>query len=263
MKVKELFAKLDKDDIIRAFRHLYNVFPEYEMDRLTTEEIVAWDKRFEEAAKNLIDDICNMDDYTAEEDFAVFVVQLESEVYDNKSKKDYDTFIIQERELKEKAGGDFELWDYDGMVYISNYAYDMSPLEEIANYRIAEQSIEECSALTCAVVIFDEIIFFGMNKDSRKRNIEEVEADLIRADEEAAHTKGIPAEEVFKELRQEFMDSLTDEDDRKYYELKDAFQEETREIEQRWWRKTFERNHEKKKNHIKAEWQRLYGIEKE
>lgn len=260
MKVKELFMNLDKEDIIRAYRLMFDIIPSYEQVRYTIPELIKADKKFDEKARKLIDDIIAAETPNVpDDDMVIFVIQLASDDYDDKTKKCFHSMALYENEFRKKAGKDFEVWTSDGEESISHYAYEMETLERIANFRIADQSVEECSAVVCAAVIFNEITFHGYDKERRQENIEKLKKELRESLDEIDESKTIPAEEFFEKIHRDLLDSIKDEDMRRHYELEHEFKKSVEDIEDRWRSQIMEDNHQKVIKHIKAEWNRMYG----
>lgn len=260
MRVKELFMNIDKEDILRAYRLMFDIIPSYEQVRYTIPELIKADKKFDEKARKLIDDIINAEKPNVpNEDMAIFVIQFASDEYDDKTKKSFHSMALYENEFQEKAGKEFQVWTGDGEKTISHYAYDMKTLEEIANYRIADQSVEECSAVVCAAVIFNEITFHGYDKECRQENIEKLKKELRESLDEIDESKAVPAEQVFEKHYCNLLDSIEDEDERRHYELEYEFQKAVKDIESKWRSRVVEDNHKKLIKHIKAEWNSMYG----
>ena len=259
-KVKELFLNLDKEDIIKAYRLMFDIIPSYEQVSYTIPELIKADKKFDEKARILIDDIIVAEKPNVpDDDMVIFVIQLASEDYDDKTKKSFHSMALYENEFREKAGKDFQVWASDGEETISHYAYDMETLERIANFRIADQSVEECSAVVCAAVIFNEITFHGYDKERRQENIEKLKKELRESLDEIDESKTISAEEFFEKMHRDLLDSIEDEDERRYYELEHDFEKSVEDIKRKWRSQIMETNHQKVIKHIKAEWNRIYG----
>ena len=270
MKVKELFARLDKDDILRAYRFIYGVFEDYELAGYTIPELIKFDKNFDKKAGKLIDEIINVKETpSSDRDMVIFVIRVPSDNVEDPGEKNFESMIVFEKEFREKAGKDFQMLTTKdgGKAFLSSYCYDTETLETIGNYRIADQSIEECSAVVCAAEIFMNVRFFGFDDKTRQKNIKE-ELDIIqeRLDNiNKGKEKCVPMDIAFAKMEKRHNDILIVEDDdsRQYWKLKNKFdrefKENVRDIEQRLLSKFFESKHQKQIDHIKAEWNRVYG----
>lgn len=260
MKVKELFEKVPKEYILRAYRIMFEMNSSSDKIKYSIPELIAYDKLFDERAIRFIDAIIHIGEPEKEEkDKVIFVVQLTSDDYEEKDQKYFTSGLVFEDEFCAKAAKDFTVWGREGENNLTWYAYEMDGLESIANCYIADQSIEECSAVVCAAEILNEMTFYGFDREYRQENIDKLKSDLDKAMEEVDGGKFIPADDFLKEMHRDRLASLKDNDEKRYYELKREFRKAVMDIELRWHRKIGDINHQKLINHIKAEWNRRYG----
>ena len=223
MKVKELFAKVKKEDILRAYRIMFELNSSSDKAKYSVPELVAYDKSFDEMAGKFIDAVVNVGESEVLKNMVIFVTQFSSEDYEEKNQKYFSSGAVYENEFRDKAGKDFTVWRHNGENNLTLYAYEMDSLESIANYRIAEQSIEDCSAVVCATEIFNEMIFHGLDKECRQDSIDKLKLDLDKAMGEVDEGKFISSDDLFTKMYQEELQSLKDEDERRHYELEHEY----------------------------------------
>ena len=60
-------------------------------------------------------------------------------------------------------------------------------------------------------------------------------------------------------MHRDLLDSIEDEDERRYYELEHDFEKSVEDIKRKWRSQIMKNNHQKVIKHIKAEWNRMYG----
>ena len=269
MKVKELFARLDKDDILRASRLIFgDNIGYYEKFGRSIPELIKEDNLYDRATEKLIDAIVNVGETApSNEDMVIFVTQLASDDFDDKCEKYFHSMGLLENEFHEKAGKDFQLWTrINGKEPIHHYCYDCYSLEVIGNYRIADQSIAEYSAEACAAVILDNITRYGYDEETRLKNIEEERLIIEGRLEKIKNMKSSEVrslEDFEKEIQSEkFFHPKKDDDEELYNELKDRFDKDVEDIKDRWRSKVIESNHQKLIANVKAEWERMYGGKK-
>jgi len=269
MKVKELFARLDKDDILSASRLIFgDNFADYEKACRPIPELVKKDKLYDRATEKLIDAIVNVkENVPSDEDMVIFVTQLASDDFDDKYKKNFHSMGLIENEFREKAGKDFQLWTHiDGKETISHYCYDCYPLEVIGNYRIADQSIAECSMEACAAVILDNITLYGYDEKTRLKNIEEerliIEERLEEVKNMKTHEVGSLDEPEKEICNKAFVRRKANDDEERYNELKNRFDKDVEDIKYRWLSKVIESNHQKLIANVRTEWERMYDGKK-
>lgn len=126
--------------------------------------------------------------------------------------------------------------------YVETYAYEFCDMDEILGYDVSETCIERWGLLTCAMAIFEELTFNGINsedRDERKAELEQsfAEAEEMMSDPESFAEKCTPADEVFADIRQKIYDSFNSDEERTYHMIQDKYEDmadaELREIEMR------------------------------
>jgi len=258
MKVKELFARLDKDDILRAYRLMFGAFSDHEKATRPILELIEGDKVFDQKVGQLINAVVNVRETApTDKDMVVFVYREISYDYDDPDKKVFCSECFYENEFREKAGKkkNFKV-SPDEKGALCPYSYKTETLEAVGNYRVADQSIKECSAVACAAAILYEITWFGYDEKNRMKNIKEIWDTHKKAHKSTAYSS---VEEFMKAIGAGTFANCKDKDERRYRELKLRFDKDVEDIKSRWTTKVGEKNHRKRVSLIRAEWKRMYG----
>jgi len=262
-----LFARLDKDDILRCYRLFFEIFYDNEKAGYSTAEMVKRDRDFYREVGRLIDDVVNVRDIAPTgKNLVIFVQQCVSEFIDKADRKVFSACAFREDAFREKAGKDFQVCS-DGKEALCPYAYDRETLEVIGNYRVADQSIKKLSAVVCAATILDDITWFGYDEKTRMKNIKE-ENDLLKKLVGKVRGEDVSCSDDDDDASEDDdrdcapPQECKDKDRRRYNELKLRFYKDVEDIEFRWLRKADKRNHRGLVNLIKSEWRRMYGGKK-
>lgn len=191
------------------------------------------------------------------ESYTIFIFYTKA--YCDLDKKDemvFDSFATNDNEVLAVLDKDFHMFCEPDDVTVHNYSYDDASLEELACYKIAEESIEQLGMEVCAAHILAEVFFWGSTPEHRKSRVEETLSELCERCNEANEVeKLVPADKVMAEWREELLSDMTD-DERKYFLLKENFEEEINEIQRRYWAKGREEKLAKSIKAVRVEYER-------
>ena len=166
MTVKELFKKADPTIVFYAYIMLEPVYDEYkEYDVQTKAE------GLEELRNKLLDNIqliVNAKDNINEvEPGTIFVMERKSTEYDRPFESYTEAFLVKDEEVCDKVDKDFTIWNDNGDCITKHYAFDFVPLQTIANYNVAKESVRHMGIETCCAAILNEVCFWGLTESTR------------------------------------------------------------------------------------------------
>lgn len=185
----------------------------------------------------------------------LFVLYEEDgEDYENQQKKRVDSFVIDDREVLSVIDKEFNLRQSDGKQMVSTYAYDHLPMQKLANYKVAQSSLEELGKEICAAEIFMELFYWGLYPADREREVNSLMESINAPDDEK---EWISDEEFEKQMQahKEEMWSQMSEDEKAYDIAKEHFEKETKEIVQRYWKMMNEKIEKQRIAVIRAEYE--------
>lgn len=230
MNVQELFQSIPTSKIVEA--DIWYCPPWESYANYTIEQKLLCVKTVRKKLTKLISTIKNKTNIP-KTGKTVFVISQKSSDYENQNKTEYDTFIVNTEDAKRIIQEEGEAAE---LTKIKQFAYEFNELNEILGFEVAKSSIQDCGSLTVAVIILEEITFFGIEPDNRKERVEEVIEDLNQSVEkiEKGIAKTIPHEEVMESLYQRILDRCKNEDEREYIRLTHEYHEAISPIERRW-----------------------------
>jgi len=236
MKVKELFQKVNKEDMFLSFIRRYDIIESYDHRASVAQEVEIY-KYFKDKLFGFADRITSYEDNTTKD--ILFVIDVPACDFEDKQKRVFEVFLLDKKEYLEKCVKDFTLWS--GTENIKRYALFGLDLENIANIEVANKSIEEYGVEAVCAAISHELQTFEFyeNKKAKKAFFDGL-TKTIKENEEENYKNCKSADEVFKELKKEFAKNLT-EDEKKYFEEQDKFENNISKIKEKWIFEEFKR----------------------
>lgn len=238
MTVKELFKKADPTIIFYAYIMLEPVYDEYkEYDVQTKAE------GLEELKNKLLDNIqliVNAKDNINEiEPCTIFVMERKSTEYDRPFESYTEAFFVKDEEAYDKVDKDFAIWNDNRECRIEHYAFDFEPLQTIANYKIAKESVRHMGIEACCAAILNEICFWGLVESIRIAKIEELK-EAISDNENTRKYEFDNVADLMADLEADLELTDTEKEYRKYYQ---EFKNKVRHIEKAYSDKVSNEDH--------------------
>lgn len=242
MTVKELFKKADPTVIFYAYIMLEPVYDEYkEYDVQTKAE------GLEELKNKLLDNIQlivnSKDNINEVEPSTIFVMERKSTEYDRPFETYTEAFLVKDEEAYDKIDRDFTIWNDNGECRIEHYAFDFEPLQTIANYRIAKESVCHMGIEACCAAILNEISFWGLVESIRIAKIEELKEAIEEAISDNENTRKYEfdnVDDLMADLEADLELTDTQKEYRKYYQ---EFKNKVRHIEKAYSDKVSNEDH--------------------
>ena len=121
-------------------------------------------------------------------------------------------------------------------IYASSYGFELSDWEKTLGYLVADNKLTQDYMTHLLTQYLNEISFFGTDPKKRQKNIDEIHADLDQALKEIERGETIPAEEVSKNLADEYGFPIDEEDDFQDLLKKGIFEAEFKYVRYCHWR---------------------------
>lgn len=228
MNVKELMSKVDVNRVIEAFLLMDFSFSasNYENTFLEKYEALPNLKKVIEDNVHLFAECKpNMDTNPC----TIFIFyNSDEDDFENKKKKSFVSIAVDDDDVFPILDKDFHMFDDEGEARLQYYAYNHISMNEMANYTIAKNSIEQFGKEVCAAHILSEIFFWGLYPEDRENKVKALEERVQRSmDEKYLYTK----KEVHELLDEDFYMS---DDEKLYYEEKQKFEEKTKGVINRY-----------------------------
>ncbi|MCD8069582.1 MAG: hypothetical protein LUE87_12020, partial [Lachnospiraceae bacterium] len=243
MKVQELFCRANFDRVVDAYILMFPPFRDY--DRIPIKEKLARLGRLKQAIRDNCDSFRACVPSLKNESYTIFILELESGLWEDKGKPEFWNFAVRDEELREKAGRNFDQWRNEGEDRLERYGIDMTPMNVLASYEVAGESVSRYGIEACCAVIFFELFWFGYTDEQRAEGIEALKKELDESMEEFERDgkdSGIPAEEFFDQMFEEILNDCENEDERQYMILEREFHHSVEDINRRFGKKVSEHN---------------------
>ena len=248
MTIQELMRQVDADRVTEAFMLVNWIFKSVDYVLTIAEKFKAISK-IRDAIRENIELFRECNPSKSSRGFTVFISEdLEGEDFENKEATSLSCYGVYDDEVMLVLDKDFCLFTDSSEIRLEIYSFDHDDICEMANHVIAKSSIDKLGKELCAAQIFSDMFFWGITPEERKESVDSLTERLKASDDKEEY---VPLEEFEKRLnkmRDELLQNMS-EDERAYDEAKDRFEEETKEIEQRYWKKVVR---EIEKQHIAA-----------
>lgn len=252
MTVQELFTCVDVEDVLHAYLLIDYHFSK-DNDRQTLRQKVEAVNGLREIIINNVNDFKTCTPAEEEHRETLFIMEIPGREYGEDDLKELTGFVVYDDQIEHNLEKDFHLFGDDGELRIEHYGFDMMMVEELAACRIAKESIYKLGAAICASYILSEIFFFGFDKDEREQYINEIYADLDKANQEIENGECVSAEELFEEMKKDLYKDET-EDEFQYRQAKEEFDQKVQDIETRYRKKVTEEIHKQYVDAIRKEY---------
>ena len=247
MTVKELMEQVDANKVTEAFLLTFYLFHHDCYELSISEKFNAISKARELISYN-INLFKSCTPTTDGKKYTIFIMyDQDDEDFENKESKSFSCFAIRDEEAFSALDKNFYLYTGEGETELSHYSFDHEKICDMAAFTIAKSSIDILGKEICVAKILSDMFFWGVYPKDREKNINKLEEKISKPYEES---KGISLEEFeekIKILESEIMEQMT-EDEKLYYEAKERFKEETKDIIRRYRENLYR---ELEKQHIK------------
>jgi hypothetical protein len=253
MTIKELMAQANVNRVTDAFLLLdYNFSAEnFENSFIEKYEAVPkLRKIIEENIRLFAECTANVDTVP----HTIFIIySQDDEDYENKWKKRLSGFAICDEEALPVIDKDFHIFDDEGEARILHYSFDNAPMQEMANYVIAQSSLNEFGKEICVAKILSELFFWGAFPKEREKKINELYESASKPIDKKELVDSKVVEDKMREIEEQLMLNMSD-DEKAYYLAKKRFEEETEDIIKRYWHRVGDEIHKQYIDAIKAEY---------
>lgn len=257
MTVKELMSQVDVNRVVDAFLLLDYHFSEDNYENTFFEKYEAIPKLRKIIEENIrLFRECAPDDNT--DPCTIFIkYNQDRDNYEESWRKTFASFLISDNEILPVIDKDFHLFDDLGEAEVTHYSFDHTPMNEMANYVVAEASIKEIGKEICVAYLLSEMFFWGAFPCDRKMRVDKLNESLNRqiAEEELVTSKEF--HEKMNEWRESLRQQMSD-DEREYSLAKERFEKETEEIRMRYAEKVIDEIHRSYISAIRQEYKNRY-----
>jgi hypothetical protein len=134
-----------------------------------------------------------------------------------------------------------------------HYCFDNVPMQEMANYVIAQSSLDKFGKEICVAKILSELFFWGAFPKEREKKVNELYENVSKPIDEKALVDSKVVEEKMREYEEQLMLNMSD-DEKAYHLAKERFEKETEDIIERYWHKVKDDIHKQYIDAIKEEY---------
>lgn len=194
----------------------------------------------------------NVEVNTKREPHTIFIMEVSTEDYDESWKKKLEGFSIADNDVIPVINKDFRLFDDDGDQRINHYCFDMTPLEDLAGYTIAQSAIEILGSEICAAYIMSVVFRFGLTPIERENNISDLYKQLDESIKSVEEGNLISHEELMEALEIDLFSKST-EDERTYWTAEKVFKEATESIRNKHLKQVYADRHQQYIDEIRRE----------
>lgn len=260
MNVKELMTRVNAERVSDAFLLLDYCFRAENFENTFIEKFQAIPKLKEVIKENIrLFAECTPNDDA--ERYTIFIILTPSDDYEEQHRKELTAFAICDGDALKVVDKDFHIFDNKGEASVPHYGFDDAPIHDMANYTIAQSSLDELGAEICAAKILSELFYWGVLPEQREKNIKELYEQLSKPIDKKEFVDIQTFEEVMRKYDDELMSDMTD-DERIYHDAKKRFEEETEGVVRCHWQKVKEEVHMQYIKAIKEEYRRRKEIRK-
>ena len=242
MNIKELFNKIDKEDVFLSYIRRYNIIEPYD-HRFDVKDEVKIYKLFKKDLFEFIERV-KASEIKNEKTDVLFVIDIIEGDFSDKQKKNYECFTLKQK--------DFLNINENTTIFFENnlnrYSFCFSNVEDINSINIAEESIKQYGMETVCAVICKEMQLFNFGKEEKEKE------EFIESLENITYNEHecVDADVVFDELKKEIRKKL-DKDTRKYFEEEEKFEKNVKDIKDKWYESVYKQNDETMMSFIKKE----------
>ncbi len=228
MTVKELMREVDVERVIDAFLlfdyHIsvenlrdtfiekFNAIPK--LKRIIRENI----RLFAECTPNKDAEL-----------YTIFIISTPNDDYEKQERNDISSFATCDAEVLQVIDKDFHIFDDKGEATISQYSFDEAPMQEMANYTIANSSLKELGKEICAAKILLELFFWGKFPEEREKAVNNLYEHISKPTDKKNLIPDSTFEEVMRKLEKQLLASMSN-DEKAYHLAKKRFEKETEAI---------------------------------
>lgn len=251
MTIKELMAQVDGDRVVDAY-----ILLDYDFSRENYQYSIVEKYKIIPKLRNIIKENirlfseCTSD--VATNLGTIFITyEDDGDDYENQEKKSVESFATDDEEVLNVIDKDFHLLNHEGENIV--YCYDHLPMKELANYVIAQSSLNELGKEICAAKILSDVFYWGLFPEDREKAVNDL---FERANKPLTEEEIKKSEEINEQMRlyeENLMMNMSDEEKR--YDLaKKHFEEETEDIVHRYCHKAYEKIEKRRIDMIKEEY---------
>ena len=246
MNIQELFKNVNPEKVFLSYIRRYDIIESYDHRFEVFQEVEVYEK-FKEDLFDFIK-IVQMAKTDIKTDRTLFVVDLNELDFDDKNKKRFEVFAINNKDIKEKMNKNFSFYgETDNN--IDRIGITFSKIETVAGYEIFEKSLNMYGLEAVAAAICHEMQLFDFGRD--EEGINNFYESLERSEKDIKEGKTIPADEVFKNLKEKLYADIKDNDTLKYFKEQDIFEEKIKDIKEKWMNAKIKENGKKLIDFIK------------
>lgn len=228
MTVKELMREVNVERVIDAFLLLdYNLSVENPHDTFI-EKFNAIPKLKRVIRENIrLFAECTPNNDT--ELYTIFIISTPNDDYEKKGRNDISSFATCDAEVLQVIDKDFHIFGDKGEAKISQHSFDEAPMQEMANYTIANSSLKELGKEICAAKILLKLFFWGKFPEEREKAINHMHEYLDKPVDEKDWVTDITFEEVMRKREERLLAGMS-KSERTYHFAKKRFKKETEAI---------------------------------
>lgn len=162
----------------------------------------------------------------------VFIIYADNEDYENQQRKKFYRFITCDEEVLSVINKNFSVFNNDGEATISHYGFN-APMQEIANYIIAQSSLNKFGKEICIANILSELFFWGAFPEEREKTVNELYEIVSKPIDEKELLDIKTFEKEIKKYKEQLISDMSD-DEKAYHLAKERFKEDTEDIIKRY-----------------------------
>lgn len=253
MTIKELMTQVDANRVTDAFLLLDYNFSAENFENSFIEKYEAVPKLRKIIEKNIrLFTECTANDDTMPHTIFIMYNQ-DDEDYEKQWKKSFSCFAICDEEVLPVIDKDFHIFDNEGEAKVSHYGIDNAPMQEMANYVIAQSSLNEFGKEICVAKILSELFFWGAFPKEREKAVNELYEKVSKPIAKKELVGGKVVDKKMREYWEQLKSNMSD-DEKAYHLAKERFEEETEDIIKRYWHRVKDEIHKQYIDAIKAEY---------
>lgn len=199
MKIRELMEQAEPERVIDAFLLIDYIFSAENSENTLIEKFKSIPKLREFIKENIrlfAECVINND----AELYTIFIILTPGDDYEEQHRKELSAFAICDEEALKAVDKDFHIFDDEGEATIPHYSFDNAPIKEMANYTIAQSSLDELGVEICAAKILSELFYWGVSPEQREKNIKELYERLSKPIDK----KELVDSKTFKEVMRKY-----------------------------------------------------------
>ncbi len=251
MNVQDLFIQADPELVFYAYTLIAPVFSDYDEHSLSEKSIAL--KYLKGHIEETCERISNCDlDYSCEPK-TVFVTEMSETEYGESYKKTYSCDAIQDREAMEVLHTDSKNDDSEGISKIQNYGLDFVSIEELANYSVAVNSVENMGAEVCCACILWELFLWGFTEEKREESFEQLKKNVDEAMTNLDEASYVSLSDFMDEMDEEYFSDISEEY-KEYMKCEKEFEKKVKKIKDDYAERILKKNYQIFMDAIKCEY---------